>query len=137
MKKLHFLAGLAAGMMSVSGAAESASPAQPLGVWSNPKNSVHVRLQPCGESVCGTVVWASEKAKAAAKRGGTESLVGTQLFREFQQVEPGAWKGRVYVPDMGRTFAGRITALDSRTIKGRGCLIGGLFCKSQTWKRIA
>jgi uncharacterized protein (DUF2147 family) len=93
-------------------------------------------MQPCGKGVCGTVVWASPKAQADAKKGGTPTLIGTQLFREFKQVAPNAWSGRVFLPDMNRTFSGKITALDARTISGRGCLIGGFLCKSQTWRRI-
>jgi uncharacterized protein (DUF2147 family) len=50
------------------------------GVWKNPQDSVHVRAQPCGSRMCGVVVWASDKAKADARRGGTNDLVGLILF---------------------------------------------------------
>ena len=53
------------------------------GVWKNPQDSVHVRAQPCGSRMCGVVVWASDKAKADARRGGTNDLVGLILFRDF------------------------------------------------------
>lgn len=131
-----YLAALLAGALGLAGAAPSAVPSAPTGVWSNPKNSVHVRMQSCGDSVCGTVVWANERAKRKALEGGTERMVGAQLFREFRQVGPASWSGRVFVPDMGKTFSGKLTALDAETIQGRGCLIGGFLCKTQTWKRI-
>jgi uncharacterized protein (DUF2147 family) len=136
--KLKSVLTLAAAMSaaSVSAATMATPPSLPVGVWSNPKGTVHVRMQPCGERVCGTVVWASAKAQADAKKGGTPKLIGTQLFREFKQVAPNAWSGRVFLPDMNRTFSGKMTALGPRTISGRGCLIGGLLCKSQTWRRI-
>ena len=136
MRKI--LVGAAAAMAALASfsvpAAAADTPAA--GIWRNPKNTVHVKLQPCGGTVCGTVVWAAPKAQAAAREGGTSKLVGTQLFREFRQVRPGEWKGRVFVPDLGRTFTGTMNAQGPGKIVGRGCLIGGLLCKSQTWTRI-
>lgn len=106
------------------------------GEWHNPSNSVHVRSQRCGDAMCGVVTWASDKAKADAARGGTPNPIGQNLFRDFRQVKPGVWKGSVFVPDINKTFHGTITVLDSDTLVGKGCLIGGIGCKSQTWKRI-
>jgi uncharacterized protein (DUF2147 family) len=128
-------AGLAA-LSGVSAMADAAAPAQASGVWRNPKNSVHVRLQPCGNTVCGVVVWANARAEEKAREAGTQRLVGTQLFREFRQEGPGAWSGRVFVPSMGKTFSGTMTSNSPSSITGKGCLIGRFFCKSQTWTRI-
>ncbi len=118
------------------GAAVPAVAAVPVdGVWRNPKNTVHVKLQPCGGTMCGTVVWAAPKAQAKARAAG-QNLVGAQLFREFKPVAPGRWQGKVFVPDMNRTFSGTITAASPTTMVGKGCLIGGFFCKQQTWVKI-
>lgn len=106
------------------------------GVWRNPKNSVHVRSHRCGESMCGTVIWANDKAKADARKGGTANLVGMQLFRNFTRDNRGIWRGRVFVPDINRTFSGTITAVDANTVVGRGCLVGRVGCRSQTWTRL-
>lgn len=107
------------------------------GVWRNPSNSVHVRAEPCGERMCGVVVWANDKAKADAKRGGTAELVGADLFRDFVQEKPGIWRGKVFVPDIGKTFSGTVTVIDDHTLKGEGCLLGRIACKSQTWTRFS
>lgn len=106
------------------------------GTWKNPSGSVHVRAEPCGDRMCGVVVWANEKATADAKRGGTSPLVGTQLFRDFVLEKPGRWRGRVFVPDIAQTFSGTVTMIDDRTLKGEGCLLGRIGCKSQTWTRL-
>jgi uncharacterized protein (DUF2147 family) len=132
---------LTAAVLSLSGlaanaSADAAAPGAAAGIWKNPKNNVHVRIAPCGTSVCGTVVWASERAKAKARRGGTASLVGTQLLREFRQTAPESWSGRVFVPDMGRTFSGTLRKSGPNSLVARGCLVAGLICKSQTWTRI-
>lgn len=106
------------------------------GIWKNPSGSVHVRAQPCGERMCGVVVWANEKATADAKRGGTDQLVGAELFRDFVLEKPGRWRGKVFVPDIGKTFSGTVTVIDDHTLKGEGCLLGRIACKSQTWTRL-
>lgn len=105
------------------------------GVWKNPKDSVHVEIRPCGESACGYVVWASEKAQAAARKGGAQSLIGLQLFRDMTPDKDGSWKGRVFVPDLNRTFAGRAEPLDGERLRARGC-VAGILCKSQIWTRL-
>ena len=117
----------------------SAAFAQEVGtdlVLRNPQNSVHVRIHPCGKTRCGTVVWANAKAKADSARGGTPNLVGTELFREFREVSPKVWKGKVFVPDVNRVFTGTGTVKDKDTIVARGCLIGNMGCKSQVWTRV-
>ena len=105
-------------------------------VLRNPSNSVHVRIHPCGKSRCGTVVWANAKAKADSARGGTPNLVGTELFREFREVSPKVWKGKVFVPDLNKVFTGTGTVKDQNNIVARGCLFGSIGCKSQTWTRV-
>lgn len=106
------------------------------GVWRNPKDSVHVEVQHCGNSMCGTVIWANEKAIADARRGGTGSLMGMQLFRDFKRDRKGVWHGRVYVPDIGKIFSGTIEAVDENTRRGTGCLLGRIACRSQDWVRV-
>ena len=105
------------------------------GVWRNAANSVHLRTAPGGRSMCGTVIWASPKAKAdVAARGG--NLIGAQLFRDFRDTGDGVWEGEVYVPDLDRTFAGTITQEGPNTLVGEGCLFGSFGCKQQVWTRV-
>lgn len=105
-------------------------------IWRNPANSVHIRMEPCGEKMCGVVVWANEKAKADAHKGSAAPLIGAQLFRNFVREKPSVWQGRVFVPDIGRTFAGHVTILDNNRIEARGCLVGRVACRSQIWTRV-
>lgn len=125
-------------LIFLSLAAASPAPAREAagGVWRNPQNSVHVEVRHCGKSMCGTVIWANEKAMADARRGGTPNLIGQQLFRDFIQGGDGVWRGRVFVPDIAKTFSGTIVAIDARTLRGSGCLVGRIACKSQDWSRV-
>jgi uncharacterized protein (DUF2147 family) len=109
---------------------------QPSGVWRNPRNSVHVRIQPCGRALCGTVVWASTRAQQKAREAGTARLIGAQLFRQLQPQGSGAWGGRVFVPDRARTVSGTLRVRGREAIVS-GCVAAGLVCRSQTWTRVS
>lgn len=107
------------------------------GVWRNPKDSVHVDVRPCGKGACGFVVWASAKAQADAREGGTQNLVGLELFRNLVEQPDGRWRGKVFVPDLNATFSGSAEVLDAGRLRARGCLIANIACKSQIWTRVA
>lgn len=132
------LVAIAAGIALAPGTAMAGRGATlPASEWRNPSNSVHIRLRPCGEErMCGTVIWASEKAKADARRGGTDQLIGANLFRDFRRVAPGQYKGRVFVPDINRTFSGQMR-VEGDSMIGKGCVLAGIICKQQVWKRIS
>jgi uncharacterized protein (DUF2147 family) len=106
-----------------------------LGTWQNPSGSVRIRASTCGPKVCGTVVFANDKAKADAKRGGTDPLIGTQLFEDFTARSPNQWRGRVFVPDMNRRVTGTATLQDENTIRVEGCA-ARVICRNQVWTRV-
>jgi uncharacterized protein (DUF2147 family) len=107
-----------------------------IGTWRNLHDTMHIQIHHCGDSVCGKVVWAGDQAIADAKRGGTRDLIGTEVFRDFRRDAGGNWRGRVFVPDLNKTFSGTIVLVDHNTLKGTGCLIGRVLCKSKVLVRI-
>lgn len=138
---LSLLAALA--MPVQAGAASFTAPAasQAEGVWLNPSSSVAVRTAPCaveggGQGLCGHIVWANAKAKADAQDSGIASLIGIELLQDYRPVGSGAWRGTVYVPDMGRKFDSRIETVSPAHLKVSGCLLNGWLCRSQVWTRI-
>lgn len=118
-------------------AAQGVNPASdgPVGFWLNPKRTVKVATGPCGDRLCGWVVWADAKAIADAGESGVQNLVGTELLRSYRRTAPGQWRGEVYVPDMGQIFTSKIAEIDRNTLKISGCILGGLLCRSQIWQR--
>ena len=106
------------------------------GTWANGSDSVHIRTAPCGQGVCGTVIWANEKAKADAARGGTTQLIGTQILRDFQPDGQGGWTGQAFVPDANVTVAGTMAMTSADTMDVSGCLFGQLGCTTQHWHRV-
>jgi len=106
------------------------------GVWSNPAGSVQVKTGPCGDKLCGWVVYASPKAQADAKKAGAEPLIGIALLRGYRANGSAQWAGEVYIPDRQASYYSTITLVDAQTLKVSGCILGGLICKSQLWHRV-
>ena len=107
----------------------------PAGRWKNSSGSVIVAIDACGAAYCGAVEWASDQAKADARKGGTEALVGTQLMTGFTQARAGRWRGRLFIPDMNRRSKAELRMLSSGQLKVTGCAVGRMICKSQLWTR--
>ncbi|BBD97146.1 domain-containing protein [Sphingobium amiense] len=105
------------------------------GEWINPRGSVIVATAPCQGGLCGWVRWANGEALADAQDAGVAHLVGTQLLQDYKADGRGRWSGRVYVPDIGRTFSSTIRSVDPTHVRISGCLVGSWICKSQIWSR--
>ena len=106
------------------------------GNWGNPNGSVIIAIAPCGEALCGTVQWASEKAKADARRGGTDPLIGAQLLSGLAPKGAGHWNGRLLVPDLNKRSRVALHQMKPDQLKITGCAVGRLLCKSQLWRRV-
>ncbi len=106
------------------------------GRWQNPKDSVIVNVARCGNAYCGKVAWASAKAKADARKGGTANLVGTRLMSGFTPDGNGGFKGKVLLPKRGIHATGTIRQDGNNAMLVKGCAIAGLSCKEQRWTRV-
>lgn len=108
------------------------------GHWKNPKGSVVVKVAPCGNAWCGTVVQASEKAKASARKGGTPNLVGTRILSGVRAAGTNIFKGQAFDPKRNIHAPATIRLLGPNTISVRGCAIAGmLLCKEQRWTKVS
>jgi uncharacterized protein (DUF2147 family) len=124
-------------LLATMAAAAHPAPSDPIvGTWMNRKGTVAVRTAHCGPSICARVVWADPAAQEAARAGGTEHLVGTDLFRGVRPAGEGMWQGEVFVPDMGETADATITMTGPGELQIDGCRFGGLLCKQQFWHRV-
>jgi len=125
-------------LTALAAAAHPGHAADPvIGTWMNPAKSVVVRTSHCGGGLCGRVVWASAQAQDAARAGGTDRLVGTEIFHEVLPTGPGAWQGEVFVPDLNTTADGNLMLLGPDTLEIDGCRLHGLLCKKQVWHKVS
>jgi uncharacterized protein (DUF2147 family) len=115
----------------------SGAGAAPLeGQWTNPKRTVVVKVAPCGDAYCGTVVKASAKARANARKGGTANLIGTRILSGLKPAGRGTYKGRVFVPKRNVYASATVRQVGANVMEVEGCALAGIICDEQRWTRV-
>lgn len=114
----------------------AAGAAAPLGIWSNPRGTLAMRTAACDNGMCGTIVWANDRARADARAAGVAHLVGTQLLRDYHPSGDGTWFGRLFSPNMKRSFPSHISLVAPDRLRISSCLLRQYFCRSQEWHRL-
>jgi uncharacterized protein (DUF2147 family) len=122
--------------------------ADPVGTWYTAAKRAQVRIAHCaGNSLCGAIVSLKEpndpqtgKPKIdinnpdQAKRN--RPLIGVRIVLDLKPTgTPDRWQGDVYNADDGRTYGGYLTMTGADTLELKGCVLGDLICKSETWTR--
>jgi uncharacterized protein (DUF2147 family) len=121
--------------------------ADPIGTWYSAGNRSQVRIAHCGGALCGGIVWLKDPNDPktgkpwtdvhnpdAAKR--TRPLIGVRIVLDLTPSNaPDKWQGRVYNADDGRTYSGYLTMTGANALELKGCVFGGIICKSETWTR--
>ena len=125
---------LAAAATSLGAAAPAAASAPIEGRWA--RGNMQIRIAPCGQTLCGTVLRASDKQKARAEAGSGTDLVGATLIHHIRAVGPGRYTAKVFVADKNMNANGTIVQVSPDELNVKGCVALGLFCKSQQWTRI-
>ncbi len=107
------------------------------GVWLRDTGTSKVRIAPCGDALCGTVIWESEPKKDIynpdeSKR--SRAVNGTRIFYDMKPESDNKWSGSAYNPENGKTYSGGMT-LDGAMLITKGCVMGGMICKSVSWTK--
>ena len=103
------------------------------GRWRSPGGNSIMEIAPCGSDMCGTVAWASDKAKKDAAKA-TDQLIGTQLLTGLQEKKPGRWQGKLFIPDKNMRVTAKIQLVSDQQLKVSGCA-AKVLCHSQIWNR--
>ena len=103
------------------------------GRWRSPGGNSIIDIAPCGESLCGTVAWASEKAKSDARKAA-DKLVGAQLLTQLKPAGRG-WQGRLFIPDKNMLVTAKLQLVSPQQLKVSGCAVGKSLCRSAVWTR--
>ena len=96
------------------------------GTWLHQDGGSKVRFAPCGQALCGTIVWLKE-ANGPAK-------VGEKVFYDMVPAGGDNWTGKAFEPSSGKEYTGKMT-LAGDSLTTAGCVLGGLICKSIVWSR--
>lgn len=130
-----FAAALLGGVMLMSAPAAPAMASGLNGVWSTQKGW-QVRMHRCGGAWCGTILSArgSRDIHNPNPKLRNRPMKGVRLLWGLKKTGDG-WRGKLYNPNDGKVYTGKIVT-SGTTLKLSGCVLGGLICKSQTWRRV-
>jgi len=95
------------------------APSTPLGIWATEQNKGNVRIEECGQNLCGY-----------AEKTGKKILIN-------MKPQASKWTGTIHDPDSGRNYDSTIAMKGTNALRVQGCAFGGMFCGGQTWKRIS
>lgn len=99
------------------------------GTWRSPGGNSIMKISHCGHGTCGTIAWASDKAKHDSRKT-TPNLVGTHLLTHLKPRKDGSWEGKLFIPDMNIHASAKIRRIADAELKVSGCKI---ICKSAVW----
>lgn len=132
MKQLTLALAATATVLSAAAPAAAAAPIE--GRWARGK--MQIRIAPCGATLCGTVLRASNKQKARAEAGSDTDLIGATLIRDIRPTGPRRYTAKVFVADRNMNANGTIVQVSPDQLNVKGCIAFGMLCKSQQWNRI-
>lgn len=120
--------------LAVQAAAPDAAPPTSSieGTWRSPGGNTIITIAPCSGSPCGTVAWATDRAKKDASKT-TAQLVGTALLTNLEQRKDGSWLGKLFIPDRNMRVTAKIQTLGPGQLRVSGCAAGKALCKAQVW----
>jgi uncharacterized protein (DUF2147 family) len=96
----------------------------PVGDWQTEGKGGLVRIEACGEALCGYVLNASTRAK------GETVLVNMKAKNVTQ------WTGNIYSRSSGNSYFGTMTLKEVNTLRVEACAVGKFFCSGNNWTRI-
>lgn len=103
------------------------------GRWKN--GPMEIVIAPCGDSLCGRVVKASDRQKEKAERGSGTHLLGAQVIDNIRPSGPGTWSAHVFVASRNMNARGIIEEVGPDHLSVRGCIFA-ILCKTTHWSRI-
>jgi uncharacterized protein (DUF2147 family) len=125
-------------------AAAPASAGELTGLWLVQDRTAKVKIVPCGDAFCGSVVWLSEVNDRETGKPKLDKLnsnpqlrsrpiMGVPVLMSLQGSDGVKWSGRIYNPDDGNTYSGTVELVGATQLKVRACVT--IFCRSEVWDR--
>jgi Uncharacterized protein conserved in bacteria (DUF2147) len=100
-------------------------PDSPLGDWQTEGHKGLVRIEPCGQALCGYVLDSFSNAK------------GETVLIDMKSKAAAEWSGNIYSRDSGNTYYATMTLKGPDSLQVEACALGRFFCSGNAWSRIA
>lgn len=103
-----------------------------LGDWWTPGFNARVRIEACGDAVCGRIVWMWDEAPGDI--ADKKPLIGRRVVEGMRAETGQRWSGgRLYNPEDGRDYTGALQLHSANRLDVEGCVL--FICKRQLWHR--
>ena len=123
-----------------------AAPASPTGMWLDQSGRGGIDIEPCGDKLCGALVWLKNPLNDAGQPKTdihnddtslrSRPLCGLKLMWGFSPDGDKAWSGgSIYNTDDGSLYSSNMHLQDDGTLRVRGYVGISLLGKSQVWTR--
>jgi uncharacterized protein (DUF2147 family) len=99
-------------------------PNSPLGIWLTEEKEGKVRIEQCGNNLCGYAV------DSKSNQNGEQILINMKPGKDQK------WSGRILDPNTNSTYESTISLKGADRLQVQGCAFGGMFCGGQTWTRV-
>lgn len=148
------LLGLLAVTASARLGADGGNPDAILGRWLDGKGRAVIEITRAGDQYVGKIVWLKEPAFPADDPKGmagrprvdrenpdpalrSRPLLGLEIMRGFVFDGWRSWsKGRIYDPQNGKTYGGKMTLVSPDVLSLRGFVVFSIFGRTEQWKRV-
>jgi len=108
--------------------ANAAAASDPTGIWINDTGRGAIEIKPCGDKLCGNVVWVKNTADAKG--------CGKQIIGDVVSAGSGHWgNGWIYSPERGRKYNVELTPLANGTLRVTGYAGLRFLSKTMIWTR--
>jgi uncharacterized protein (DUF2147 family) len=98
----------------------------PTGVWMNDTGRGAVEIKPCGEALCGHVVWVKDTSDTKG--------CGRQILGNVMPAGEGTWdNGWIYSPERKKKYDVELKPLADGTLRVKGYAGTKLFSKTMIW----
>jgi uncharacterized protein (DUF2147 family) len=108
------------------------------GDWLVADRSAVIRVSSCGISLCGVIAWTREPGRDEHNPDRSKrdrSVVGVSILQGMKPSGAGRWDGTIYNPQNGKTYTGHLILKSADVLRIEGCVLGGIFCGGEDWRR--
>src|SRR5438034_153953 len=97
----------------------SASAAEPTGTWLTGDQDARIRVDRCGNGICGTIVWLKEPIDPKTGKPQVDDknpdptkqsrrIIGLRIF-SLSAGDAGTWSGKIYDADNGKMYDAKVS----------------------------
>ena len=131
----------------LSAAPAAAQGATPSGIWLHANGRIRVEIVPCGDRLCGKLVWFKwpndlaglplVDVRNADPRLRARPLLGLTVVQDLRRTGENTWgDGRIYNPDDGVDYRATMSIEADGTLHVRAYVLIPLLGKTFVWTRV-